>query len=43
MASATAPDYRLLTADRKAKPAWYRFNEWTGGDPSIVPRAGADE
>jgi hypothetical protein len=30
----------LLTADRKAKPAWYRFNEWTGGDASTVPRAG---
>ncbi len=30
----------LLTADRKAKPAWYRFNAWTGGDPSVVPRAG---
>jgi hypothetical protein len=29
----------LLTASRKAKPAWYRFNAWTGGDPSIVPRA----
>lgn len=30
----------LLTADRKAKPAWYRFNEWTGGDAGSVPRAG---
>lgn len=30
----------LLTTDRRAKPAWYRFNEWTGGDPSVVPRAG---
>ncbi len=30
----------LLTADREAKPSWYRFNEWTGGDPSTVPRAG---
>jgi hypothetical protein len=29
----------LLTASRKAKPAWYRFNAWTGGDPDIVPRA----
>ena len=29
----------LLTADREAKPAWYRFNEWTGGDPGAVPRA----
>ena len=29
----------LLTARRAAKPAWYRFNAWTGGDPDIVPRA----
>jgi hypothetical protein len=29
----------LLTDDREAKPAWYRFNAWTGGDPGIVPRA----
>jgi hypothetical protein len=29
----------LLTQSRKAKPAWYRFNRWTGGDPDIVPRA----
>jgi hypothetical protein len=29
----------LLTASRKAKPAWYRFTAWTGGDPGIVPRA----
>jgi hypothetical protein len=29
----------LLTADREAKPAWYRFNAWTGGDPRTVPRA----
>jgi hypothetical protein len=29
----------LLTADRKAKPAWYRFINWTGGDPDAVPRA----
>jgi hypothetical protein len=29
----------LLTADREAKPAWYRFNAWTGGDSRIVPRA----
>jgi hypothetical protein len=29
----------LLTTDREAKPAWYRFNEWTGGDPDTVPRA----
>jgi hypothetical protein len=29
----------LLTEDREAKPAWYRFNTWTGGDPDTVPRA----
>jgi hypothetical protein len=29
----------LLTAKRKAKPAWYRFTAWTGGDPDAVPRA----
>lgn len=29
----------LLTESRRAKPAWYRFNAWTGGDPGIVPRA----
>jgi hypothetical protein len=29
----------LLTAKREAKPAWYRFNAWTGGDPDTVPRA----
>ena len=29
----------LLTENRKAKPSWYRFNEWTGGDPDAVPRA----
>jgi hypothetical protein len=29
----------LLTENRKAKPSWYRFNEWTGGDPEAVPRA----
>jgi hypothetical protein len=28
----------LLTERRTAKPAWYRFNAWTGGDPDIVPR-----
>lgn len=33
----------LLTGDREAKPAWYRFTEWTGGDPSIVPRASSIE
>jgi polysaccharide biosynthesis protein PslG len=29
----------LLTEDREAKPAWYLFNEWTGGEADIVPRA----
>jgi hypothetical protein len=29
----------LLTSARQAKPAWYRFNAWTGGDPETVPRA----
>ncbi|MBS1880725.1 MAG: cellulase family glycosylhydrolase [Actinobacteria bacterium] len=29
----------LLTTKREAKPSWYRFNEWTGGDAAIVPRA----
>jgi polysaccharide biosynthesis protein PslG len=29
----------LLTNGREAKPAWYRFNAWTGGDPDTVPRA----
>jgi hypothetical protein len=33
----------LLTIDREAKPAWYLFNGWTGGDPSTVPRAGIDD
>lgn len=27
----------LLTKDYKAKPAWYRFVEWTGGNPEAVP------
>jgi hypothetical protein len=31
----------LLTASREAKPAWYRFNAWTGGDAATVPRASA--
>jgi len=31
----------LLTADREAKPSWYRFNAWTGGDARTVPRASA--
>lgn len=30
----------LLNAKREAKPSWYRFNEWTGGDPGTVPRIG---
>jgi hypothetical protein len=29
----------LLTENRQAKPSWYRFNAWTGGDPGAVPRA----
>ena len=29
----------LLTEQREAKPAWYRFNAWTGGDAETVPRA----
>lgn len=29
----------LLTKGREAKPAWYRFNVWTDGDPNTVPRA----
>jgi hypothetical protein len=29
----------LLTESREGKPAWYRFNAWTGGDAGIVPRA----
>lgn len=29
----------LLTSAREAKPAWYRFNLWTGGDAEAVPRA----
>jgi polysaccharide biosynthesis protein PslG len=32
----------LLTTKREAKPAWYRFNEWTGGDAGTVPRIGSD-
>lgn len=30
----------LLDAKREAKPAWYRFNRWTGGDPDVVPKIG---
>jgi hypothetical protein len=33
----------LLTDHREAKPAWYRFTEWTGGDADIVPRAAFGE
>jgi hypothetical protein len=29
----------LLTEQREAKPSWYRFNAWTGGDADTVPRA----
>jgi hypothetical protein len=29
----------LLTEKREAKPAWYRFNAWTGGNADVVPRA----
>ncbi|HEY5976253.1 MAG TPA: hypothetical protein VIT85_00225 [Solirubrobacterales bacterium] len=29
----------LLTEDREAKPSWYLFNAWTGGDPDTVSRA----
>lgn len=29
----------LLTEAREAKPSWYRFTRWTGGDAGIVPRA----
>jgi hypothetical protein len=29
----------LLTGNREAKPVWYRFNAWTGGDADTVPRA----
>jgi hypothetical protein len=31
----------LLTVDREAKPSWYAFNAWTGGDADTVPRASA--
>ena len=33
----------LLTGNREAKPSWYRFTAWTGGDPEIVPRASFGE
>jgi hypothetical protein len=31
----------LLTGDREAKPSWYSFNAWTGGDAEAAPRASA--
>lgn len=31
----------LLTRNREAKPSWYRFNEWTGGNARVVPRMGS--
>jgi hypothetical protein len=33
----------LLTDKREAKPSWYRFNEWTGGDAEAVPGVGEDQ
>ncbi len=33
----------LLDGKREAKPAWYRFNRWTGGNPDVVPKIGDDE
>jgi hypothetical protein len=29
----------LLTSRYEAKPSWYRFVEWTGGNPEAVPSA----
>jgi hypothetical protein len=29
----------LLTRRYEAKPSWYRFVEWTGGEPDAVPEA----
>jgi hypothetical protein len=29
----------LLTRHYEAKPSWYRFIEWTGGNPEAVPSA----
>jgi hypothetical protein len=29
----------LLTSHYEAKPSWYRFVEWTGGEPDAVPEA----
>lgn len=31
----------LLTTAREAKPSWYRFNAWTGGNARAAPRASA--
>ncbi len=33
----------LLDEKREAKPAWYRFNQWTGGDPDVVPKIGSGD
>ncbi|MGE5281209.1 MAG: hypothetical protein ACM3N0_02605 [Chloroflexota bacterium] len=33
----------LLTLERRAKPSWYAFNQWTGGDAGAVPRGSAVE
>jgi hypothetical protein len=33
----------LLDGKREAKPAWYRFNRWTGGNPDVVPKIGDDK
>jgi polysaccharide biosynthesis protein PslG len=33
----------LLTVAREAKPSWYAFNAWTGGDADAVPRASAGD
>ncbi len=33
----------LLTEKREGKPAWYRFNEWTGGDAETVPKVDDDK
>jgi len=33
----------LLTRHYEAKPSWYRFVEWTGGEPDAVPAAADPE
>ena len=33
----------LLNTNREAKPSWYAFNVWSGGNPDIVPRAQVEE